>query len=353
MIDLDNKETYLKYDPSGMLAHLRALPEQCRLAWEKAEQFKLPPDYATVNRVIVLGMGGSAVGGELVRGLVRDGAGLTVQRDYTLPQPVDEKTLVIASSYSGATEETLSAFGQALKTPCRKLAITTGGALKAMAQEAGLPVFTIDYKAPPRAALAYSFIPLVSFLKRVGLLAEGIGEVPRVAELLASQLGSLGEDVPGTRNAAKQLALNLFGRVVVIYAGDFLQGVAMRWKAQFNENSKVLSFFETLPEAGHNAIEGIQFPGRDSGPAGFVILSAPSLAAPVRRRVQVVAEVIGRAGLSVVTPEAKGPDKLSQMMVLVFMGDWTSYYLAMLYETDPTPVKSIDYLKSRLRDMGS
>ena len=151
MTNLDDVQVYRKLDPEDMLEELHGFPQQCRAAWHEARDFKLPQSYAQVDKVVILGMGGSAVGGDLVRGLAIGIAKpvIVVSHEYDLPHFVDERTLVIASSYSGDTEEILSAFSQALKKNCKKLAVTTGGKLKPMAEEAKIPVFTIDIVLPP------------------------------------------------------------------------------------------------------------------------------------------------------------------------------------------------------------
>lgn len=153
IVNLDDLEAYKQLDPADMLGRIHELPQQCRQAWQRALELNLPGDYAKVNKIVVLGMGGSAIGGDFLHALaaLENGPLVFVHRDYDLPPFVDNDTLVIASSYSGNTEETLSAFGQALEGPAKKLAITTGGKLKAIAQDHRIPVLTIEYVAPPRA----------------------------------------------------------------------------------------------------------------------------------------------------------------------------------------------------------
>ncbi len=207
-------------------------------------------------------MGGSAIGGDLVRSLFSSKKKpiIFVNRDYDLPAFVDDKTLVIASSYSGNTEETLSAFSQALKKKCKKLAMTTGGRLKELAEDARVPVFVIDYVGQPRAALGYSFMPLIAFLQKLGLLEDKTAEVEAMIQDLEKLLGELKETVPTGSNRAKQLAAKLHGKIAVIYGAGILSEVAHRWKTQINENSKAWAFYETFSELNHNAVVGYQFP---------------------------------------------------------------------------------------------
>jgi glucose/mannose-6-phosphate isomerase len=235
MTDLDNPETYMKLDPGDMRGRIRELPHECVAAWQQALDFELPADYADVNRVVILGMGGSAIGGDLLRGLNAPNGkvAVTVNRDYD-PPGLDASTLVIASSYSGNTEETLSAFAQALPTPAKKLALTTGGRLKALAEVNGVPVFTITYEAQPRAALAHSFFPLLAICQNLGLVGDTRSDVEEVAGTLEGLQATLDDRSPTAANPAKQLAIKLMGRLTIIYGAGLLSAVAQRWKTQIN-----------------------------------------------------------------------------------------------------------------------
>lgn len=350
MIDLDNLEIYKQYDPQGMLLHLRNLPQQCRTAWEKASEFALSAEFKDVNKIVICGMGGSAIGGDLLRSLASNlsQAIIFVNRDYNLPAFVDSKTLVIASSYSGNTEETLSAFEQALNINCNKLAITGDGRLKYLAQEKGIPVFTIDYFSQPRAALGYSFIPFLAFLGKSGFLEDKSAEVERMAQTLETLLDQLAENIPKTLNPAKQLAEKLFGKLIVVYGAGLLSPVAQRWKGQFNENSKAWAFYETFSELNHNSVVGYESPKEMSDKVYVILLRCPSLHPRILARYEITSEILEKSRVGHEIIDSKSEDNLTQMMSLVFLGDWVSYYLAMLYQTDPTPVKNIDYLKGRL-----
>jgi len=353
MIDLDNLEIYQQYDPDGMLVHLHGLPQQCRQAWEKANEFALPPDFKDINKIVICGMGGSAIGGDLLRSLTSElnKPLVFVHRGYDLPAFVDPKTLVIASSYSGNTEETLSTFKQTLTTKCKKLAITTGGELKNLAQEKDVPVFTIDYVSQPRVALGYSFIPLIALLAKLGFLEDKSAKVKVMAQALESLLGKLAEDIPVSLNPAKQLATKLLGKLIVIYSAGILSPVAQRWKGQFNENSKAWAFYETFSELNHNAVVGYEFPKEMKDKIYIVMLRCPSLHPRILSRYQITSEILEKAGVEYEIIDSQGENNLTQMMSLVFLGDWISYYLAMLNQTDPTPVKMIDYLKERLNSI--
>ena len=347
---LDDPQTYRQYDSADMLACLHQMPEQCQRAWQLAMAFHLPPDYAEIDRVVILGMGGSAIGGELASGLVVNECRwpILTHRDYDLPALVDARTLVIASSYSGMTEETLSAFTQALATEAKKLVITTGGRLAALAGTARVPVFRFDYKAQPRAALPYGLLPVLGVLQKTGGISDKSADVAGMVAVLKEMSTSLNESVPSARNPAKQLAAKLYGRLPIIYGAGLTAAVAHRWKTQLNENSKAWAGHEAFPELDHNAVVGYQFPAGLAQQISVVMLQGSFLSARLRRRYQVTGQLLEQAGVSHQMVAGEGNHPLSQLMSLVLFGDYTSYYLALLYRTDPTPVQTIDYLKEQL-----
>ncbi len=351
MIDLDVPEVRQRLDPDDMLGRIAELPQQCQEAWHKALNFILPSDYRRVNKVVVLGMGGSAMGGGLLAGLTaEEAAPVFVHRDYGLPSFVDAGTLLIASSYSGMTEETLSAFDLALQTPAKKLVLTTGGKMKAIAEERGIPVFTIAYQAQPRAALAHSFIPLIGILHKLELISDKSKDIAEMVQVLGKLKSEIDADCPLARNPAKQLATKLFGRIAIIYGAGILSEVARRWKTQLNENSKAWAFFELFPELNHNAIVGYEFPHQGMDGVFVVLLRSSKFGPRILARYQVTCDLLEQRNIDHEVVEGNGQSALSQIMSLIMFGDYVSYYLAMLNEVDPTPVQSIDYLKKRLSE---
>jgi len=333
-----------------MLTCLHDMPQLCQQAWQMAMNFDLPQDYSKVSKVVILGMGGSAIGGDLVSNLVASEAKLPilVHRDYNLPAFVDSKTLVIASSYSGVTEETLSSFEQALETDSKKLVITTGGKLKIMAEERNVPVFSFDYKAQPRAALAFSFLTILGFLQRLGFIDDKSADAAETVEALEKLSRRINEGVLLAQNPAKQLANRLYGHLPIIYGADILSEVAHRWKTQLNENSKAWAFYEVFPELNHNAVAGYQFPPELASKIVIVLLRSAYLIKHIQLRYQVTCQLLKQAKVDYQIVDGEGTSPLSQMMSLVLFGDYVSYYLAILYKTDPSPVKAIDYLKEQL-----
>jgi glucose/mannose-6-phosphate isomerase len=350
MIDLDNASVYRRFDKSGMLDHLHGFPEQCQKAWEKVLKFELPHEYTEISNVVILGMGGSAIGGDIVRrlALAESKVPVWVHRDYGLPTFVDTSTLVIASSYSGNTEETLSAFTKALGTQSKKLVITSGGKLKQLAEQEDIPTFVIDYQAPPRAAFPHNFIPLVGIFQKLGLLGDKSADVPESVDVLKKLSRDFIETKPLVSNPAKQVAAKLWGRVAVIYGAEMLSEVAQRWKTEFNENSKAWSFFESFPELNHNAVVGYEFPLEVKERMIVIMLRSSSLRPRNLLRYDVTAKLLAKAGIAYEFAEAIGKSALAKVLSLILQGDYASFYLAILNEVDPKSTDAINFIKQYL-----
>lgn len=348
--NLDREELYHRLDPQDMLGKINQFPSMCQQAWLDALDFPLPQDYSEVDGVIILGMGGSAIGGDLLNSLIVSECRIPVMvhRGYSLPAFVDRHTLVIASSYSGMTEETLAAFESSLRRGSRSIVITTGGRLGALAESQQIPSFILNYPAQPRAALPFSFLPLLCCMQKLGFIGDKSTEVREMVAVTQQLFEQVNMTVPTSDNPAKQVALELFGNLVIIYGAEIVSEVARRWKTQLNENSKAWAFYEVFSELNHNSIEGYQHPFDFARQAKVVLLRAPGLSIRIQLRYHVTCEVLKAAGVNYRLVDAQGEGYLSQLMSLVLFGDYVSYYLAMLYGNDPTPVRRIDYLKSQL-----
>jgi len=354
-MDLDAPTRFGELDSDGMIERIGELPQQCLAAWTLAQELELPPPYRAVQHVVVLGMGGSAIGGTLLQGLVAGECAVpvTVVRGYVPPAFVHGPgCLVVACSYSGNTEETLSALNAALEQGVLPVAVTTGGALASLAQERGIPLLHFDYSSQPRAALGYSFTLLLGLLHRVGLVRDYSTHVEEAARVMTQWQARIEPQVPTARNAAKALAGRLVGRLPVVYGAGFLAAVANRWKTQFNENSKHWAFFEQLPELHHNAVVGLGIP-RSVREQAFVLMLRSDLDHPrVQVRWDVTQELFSREGVEAETLEGRGESPLAHMLSLIHFGDYVSYYLAMRNSVDPTPVETIAFLKKRLAEVG-
>lgn len=352
---LDDPNTLDRLDPGGMLGAIAALPEQCREAWEAAQSFEVPWDEPP-ERIVVLGMGGSAIAGGYFRALLSLESSVPVfnVREYDLPSFVDERTLVIASSFSGETEETLSCFEQALATPARKVVITTGGRLLATARANGVPAFTFTYRGEARAAIGWGLMPLLGIAGKLGLMQGVERDVEEAVGVVAALRDECGAGVPESHNPAKQLALGLQERLPVIYASGPLIEVARRWKTQLNESAKTWAFYEEIPEAQHNAIVALGLPKATARATAAVFLRSQTLEHPrARLRYDFSRRLFADAGIETREATARGESAPEQMLSLTLVGDYAAAYLALLYGVDPTRTVVIDELKAWLRERGS
>lgn len=347
---LNDSAIYRRYDSADMLSYIDSMPELCDKAWKEALRFELPRSFREINKVVILGMGGSAIGGDLVASLVIKEARLPIflHRDYRLPAFVDDRTLVIASSYSGATEETLAAFSESLKTGAKKLAITSGSELKSVALEKNIPTFVINFKSQPRAALPFSIMPILGFLQRLGFIADKTAEVAEAVDILRKRAEELTKASPLASNEAKRLASRIYDHIAVIYGAEHLSPVARRWKTDINENGKNWAFHEVFPELNHNSVVGYEFPGELAKKLFVVLLSSRTWGERIKMRYEITCELLDKAGVSYEVVESQGKSPLPQVMGTVLLGDYVSYYLAILNSIDPTPVRAVDYLKEKM-----
>jgi len=348
---LDSPETYDRLDPSGLYGRIAGLPDQVRQAWDAASALALPEGYAGLRRVAVLGMGGSAIGGSLLRALAIELGSATpveVVRGYRLPGHIDQRTLAIASSASGNTEEVLSLAQQALDRGARTMAITTGGRLLDLARQHDLPAIVYEWQGEPRSALGWSFATLLAITGRLGLL-------PDVSPGLAGALGHMralveaaGQDVPEASNPAKQLARRLNGKLPVIVGADALAPVAYRWVTQTNENAKSWGVALELPEMNHNAPLGYGAPVALLPLLHVVLLRQQSVHPRIARRIDLTPDQLTAAGVAVEVLDVPGASALEEVLWGVQFGDFASYYLGLLNGADPSEVRALDWLKDRM-----
>ena len=348
-ITLDDPRVTRGIDSADMLGRVRELPRQLSLARRVAAAVKLPPSHTEVDAICVLAMGGSAIGADLVEGIAGDRlrVPLMVHRDYGLPAWTGKRTLVIAASHSGETVETVSGATEARRRGLPLVVISTGGALGDAAAADGTPYLRYESPGQPRAAIGFGIGLMHELLSRAGLLVDPDPLGPAV-ETLEALLERNAPSVETEASPAKQLAWSIFGRIPVIYGAGRMAPVAHRWKTQMNENAKAWAAFEPMPEANHNAIEGSLNP-RELSDALYVIeLRDPTEEAEIAARYAVVNELLGERATNRSVVWAEGPSPLARVLSGVAFGDLVSVYLAILYQTDPTPVTLLAMLKQRL-----
>lgn len=344
-------------DPADMYSAIKNFPGQIADAIEIGKNG--PKVKKNAKRVVILGMGGSAIGGDLLRSYVttfadRNGKEVIVNRDYT-PPLVGKSDLLVASSYSGNTEETLSAYHASRKSAGEVLAITTGGSLARSAKAAGYKSITLPSGFQPRAALGLSFFPL---LYTLAIKSEMFGstvkqETEKGIEETIQLLESLSETYsagPVDGNLAYSLAKQINGKVPVIYStAERLDTVNLRWRGQIQENAKYLAFGNLLPEMNHNEINGWSHPAKLVGKFVAIYLHDREVHKQNKKRLEITREIIGINAGGSLTVESQGRSSLARMFSLIYLGDWVSYYLAVLNGVDPSPVPVIESLKAQLK----
>lgn len=349
-MDFADAAAVRRADPAGMLDLIRRLPEMCAVAWSLPVEPAVPA--ARPQHIVALGMGGSGIGGDLLRAVLADEIPVPVVavKDYRIPAFAGPESLVFACSYSGNTEETLAAYDEAAARGARCVAITSGGELLRRARGHRHPAVVVPGGLPPRAALPYLFLPMLAVLGRAGVARSFEGEVREAVEVLTGLL----EAPLSAESPARHLADRLQGRIPAVYsASPFLEPAAQRWKDQFNENAKTFAVWNTFPELNHNETVGWGLADALAQRIHVVILRDRQEPARLGQRVAITKDLAfaRAAGLDEVQSEGEG--KVSRLLSVIAYGDLVSWYLAVARGVDPTPVPVIEDLKRRLAESGA
>jgi glucose/mannose-6-phosphate isomerase len=295
-------------------------------------------------------MGGSAIAGDIFRSLASSigDKPVAVVRGYDTPAYADADTLVVACSHSGNTEETVSALEQALDRGAQAVVITTGGHLAEIAAQHSLPALVYNYDGPPRCATGHQLMALLALGERAGVLQEQAGPVAEALGVIRAMRTSLTAACRLESNPAKQVAQRLNQRVPVIVGSGSLVEAAHRWKTQFNENAKSWAFWDELPEMDHNSVVGFGLPHALTGQLHVLFLLPAQVARREEVRYQATADELSRAGVAHERIDIPGETPLARVLSAVLLGDFVSFYVAMLNGVDPAPVDPITRVKDRL-----
>lgn len=335
-----------------MQNYLYNLPEQFDEMLDLS--IELPDRYQKdYHNIVVSGLGGSAIGGDILRSyaLGRCPIPIIVNRDYVLPSFVNERTLVMAVSYSGNTEETLSAYRQAQQNGADIIAITSGGKLSELAQADANLVVTIPGGMSPRAASGYLFCPLALLLEKMSLLPGVRSDIQETGQILRELRAEINPAVDGENNLAWQLAQKMQDHIPVIWGSSGHSEIAaMRWKGQINENAKAPAYYNTFPELNHNELVGFEASPELLTRLLIIILGDPDDHQQVKKRIRITADIVRAQVADVIEIKPRGKSWLAKLYSFIYIGDYASFYLALAYGINPTPVKVIDYLKAELAD---
>jgi len=350
---LDNSEKIRLVDKSCMIDFAVNAAKHYREAQKVAQKIKA--DFPVPDNIIVAGLGGSAIGGDLLKDWAKTQltVPIEVSREYQLPAYADKKTLVLICSYSGDTEETLSSFLDALNRGCMVFCISSDGALIKYAKKHKVPYLQVPGGMPPRAALPYMLVPLLVFMEKAGLVAGVKEELDEATTLLEKISQENGPDTPYCDNFAKNVATHIGDSAPVVYGWGAFRSVAQRFKQQFNENSKSAAKWEYFPELDHNEIVGWE--GRGEQCKYFSVIFIRDIddePVEISSRIDTTHAIMERAGLIMFELKVQGKSTLAKMLSTVVVGDFISVYLAVIRGVDPTPVITINHLKGTLEQNG-
>lgn len=352
---LDQPDEMAKLDTQSGLKSIEMLGSQVQQIWEQAQTLEIDPSYKEVKQVVVAGMGGSALGTHVIQSVYKEElkVPVLVVPDYELPSFVDENTLMITSSYSGSTEETLAAAEDAHKKGAKIAGITSGGKLAEWLREHNYPalVFEPTYNPSnsPRLAMGYSIFGQIALFAQAGVLSVSPDDYQDVLKAVADAHLLMSVNVPQDLNPAKLLAFELLDQIPVVTVAEHLEGVAHVFANCLNENSKTFSEYRVIPELNHHLMEGLQFPTSNSDNLVFVMIHSDLYLKSNQRRIELTQQVLEQNNVEYRTYDLKGATKLQQAFELIVLAAYTSFYLAMLNNQNPTPNPWVDWFKAELK----
>ncbi len=351
---LMNREIISTLDSQNMLGSIEVFEKQCLEAWESTKNTELPDSYKSVKNIVFVGMGGSALGIDVIQKAFADQLQIpiTVVNDYQLPASVNEDSLVIFSSYSGTTEEVLHAFDELRGRTKNVFIITTGGDLEKIAAEQSIPAYifhpTYNPSNQPRMASGYSIAGTLGLFVSLGLLKITNAEMNDVAAFITSLHGLFGADVANEENVAKQTAKKLVGSFPLFISSEFLEGAVHVATNQMNENSKTAAFRLPVPEMNHHFIEAFVFPKELLSKVHVLFFESALYHDRIQKRYAVTSALAQDKGLQVSHIQMHGSTRLMQVFEAIVFGSYLSFYLAMELGIDPSPIPNVDHLKDAL-----
>lgn len=357
---LNDTKAIKKLDTSFCYESILALPDQCSQAWDSAYNMEFPYAYSNAASLLFCGMGGSAYGSRIIKSLYKDDLTMPLDLvcDYTLPKFVNRDTLMIMSSYSGNTEETLYCAHEAVEKPfdTKVIGVTSGGALAEKLRAYFKPIFTFTAKynpsGQPRLGQGYMQMGQIGILSRLGFLPTGGKDIEKVLSTLRTRNESLALDIKTRDNLAKTLAYECQDKVVILLGAEFLEGAIHSIRNPFHESAKHFADYFLVPELNHHLMEGLTFPKSNKNTLLFYLIESDLYTDPIKKRMQLTADVIEKNSIAVKKVKLLSGSKLEQVFELIQLGSFISFYLAILHGIDPAKVPWVDYFKDKLKGDG-
>jgi glucose/mannose-6-phosphate isomerase len=352
MNNLDDLEKIGKIDSKGMAGSIIFLKDQVKSAWDESKNLKLPEDYKNVQNICLAGMGGSALGTHIIRSVWDIPVPLQIVREYTLPSFVNENTLVISSSYSGTTEEALSALKDAVNKKAKIVGIASGRDLVSELKKNNLPYYQFDEKynpsQNPRLGLGYTMVGILGILSNLGLVNITRENIQKIITRIDEVNAVFRTESKQLDNEAKQKAQELLGKIFTIAAGPFLAGNAHTFANQINESAKVFGSYFIFSELNHHLLEGITYPDALKNTVKFFNFESDLYDEKINTRLKLSNELLEKNGIPYASYKVKSDEKdLAAFEALTF-SSWTSFYMAIAYGVDPNIIPNVSYFKEQL-----
>jgi glucose/mannose-6-phosphate isomerase len=353
---LDSREEIQKLDPDGALNSAELLADQIQQVWAEREQLDFSSlDLKGLKNIVIAGMGGSALGADVIKNLFKDQLPLplTINRSYSLPAFVNENSLVILSSYSGNTEEIISCSSEAAAKGAQIVVLCAGGKLKKLAKEKNYPHFIINPKhnpsGQPRMAVGYSIMALISIFERAQLIKFDDQNVSEIVDAINRATEDCRLDIPQDKNKAKLIAFMALERRPILVGAEFLEGAIHTVTNQFNENAKSFADYKVIPELNHHLLEGLQFPKSNPMNHLFLFFQSELYHPRNQKRIELTQNLVEEKGLETLEIKLETENKLMQVFEVLTIGTFANLYLAYLEKINPCPIPSVDWFKDQLK----
>ncbi len=358
MVNLDNTQIILqRHGMEPVLRSMEELPLQLDQAFNDIQELQFADTYRDVHNIVLCGMGGSRFPGYIVRELFKNHLRIPfeINDDYNLPAHVNEKTLVILSSYSGSTEEIIVNTQKAKKAHAQVVGITTGGTLKKILLELQTPVYVFDPvynpSQQPRIGFGYAIGALMGLLIHLGLVDYDAEKIQQAYKSVQKYAKDYTLANPQDGNPAKHIASTLVDRYPYFVVSEFITGIGNAMQNQINETAKAISSFRIIPELNHHLMEGLKFPETHRNMATFVFLHSPHYSQRIKQRFVITKEVVEQNNVQSIWYDLRGDSEVENALDCMIFGSYLSLYLSILYEQDPNAVPFVDYFKKRLKEI--
>ncbi len=358
---LNDIESIKKIDLSNMINDINEMSASIEQAIKISKELTIPNviknDVLNIyfqrpENIVIVGMGGSAIGGDLLKDFLFLELDIPLEtiRGYNLPKYVSKKTLIIVVSYSGNTEETLNCFKEGLEKNAMIICISSNGLLEKICKKQEIPIILVPKNIQPRASLPYLFFPLLVITNSLNLTSDFKNDIEETISILAEMNKKIGSEIPFEQNEAKQIAVKLKDKVTLIFSPAGFGTIARRMKCQINENSKQLAYWNEFSELNHNEIVGWEKKLDVLKHFSLILIRSKDESVPIKTRIEVTKNLIFKDKIDeIIEIKGQGKSLLAQYFSLIFKGDLISYYLAIVNNVDPSPVKDISILKKELK----